>query len=284
MHSDPSDSTLVSLPAATEPDSAVRFAARTHPGRRPGQNEDAIGWNTTRAVWFVADGMGGYSNGDVASRVVYETLVAMRSPTLETAILDSHRAIVEEATRLGAVNNMGSTVVAAQLKGTSAEIVWVGDSRAYLWRKSKLQLVTRDHSLLEALRQQGQLSEGQMRDHPNRNLVTQTLGFGDPQPSVVRVDLEQADWLVLCSDGLNDELDDQQIAAILQGKQHLTEAADALIEGALASGGRDNVSVVIVEARAGISPQTASRFAAWIPLLLGVGAALACTALWWLAR
>jgi PPM family protein phosphatase len=279
MHSDPSDSTLVSMPAA-DADSAIRFAGRTHPGRRDGRNEDSIGWNTARSIWIVADGMGGHANGDVASRIVRDVLASSDARTLGVAVLDAHRAIVAEAARIGAGNNMGSTVVATRLQERGADVIWVGDSRAYLWRKSRLQLITRDHSFLEALRDQGKLSEEQLRGHPNRHLVTQTLGLGTPKPSVLHLDLAPGDWLVLCSDGLNDELEDQQIASALEGKQNPDDAADALIAAALASGGRDNVSVLVVEPCVGGVGDDNAKASVWLPILIGVVVAIACATLW----
>src|SRR6185503_19270234 len=95
--------------------------------------------------------------------------------------------------------------------------------------------------------EQEHLSDTQMRGHPNKNLVTQTLGIGTPEPSVIDLPLRKGDWLLLCSDGLNDELEDQEIAAILRAHPSLDAAADELIAAALAKGGKDNVSVVLVE-------------------------------------
>ena len=163
-------------------------------------------------------------------------------------------------------------------------IVWVGDSRAYLWRKSELKLLTRDHSFLEALREQGLLTEEELRGHPNRNLVTQTLGLGDPTPSTLDVSLEAGDWLVLCSDGLNDELEDHDIAGVLVGKDSPEAGADALIAAALASGGRDNVSVVIVEAQGPDETNRRTQGSALLPIVVGVGLAIGIVVIWWLTR
>src|SRR5262245_12780411 len=187
----------------------MRFAGRTHPGRRGGQNEDSIGWDEGTGLWFVADGMGGHASGDVASRIVKETLLAnAATATLEEDVRKAHAAVAAEADRNAAHSNMGSTVVAMRIASRQAEIVWVGDSRAYLWRDGTLSALTRDHSFLEILREHEHLSEAQLRGHPNKNLVTQTLGIGTPMPSVSTVPLRRRDWLLLCSDGLNDELED----------------------------------------------------------------------------
>jgi PPM family protein phosphatase len=264
---------------------AMRFAARTHPGRRSGQNEDSIGWDESQCVWFVADGMGGHASGDVASRIVKETLLEAAASPLEAAVQKAHEAVVTAAANTPAYNNMGSTVVALRVAERRAQVVWVGDSRAYLWRDRGLRPLSRDHSFLEMLREQGSLTDSEMRGHPNKNLVTQTLGISKPQPSVINVPLRTDDWLLLCSDGLNDELDDNEIAKLLRTCSAPEAAAETLISAALAKGGKDNVSVVIVEYDGpnGVSFLGKFRYKSvlWIPVASGVFAAIGFAALWW---
>src|ERR1043165_2048802 len=191
----------------------MRFAARTHPGRRGGQNEDSMGWDEPSGLYFVADGMGGHGTADVASRIVKETLLgsALKLP-LRAAVRRAHDEVAQAAADNTAHANMGSTVVAARIEDRHAEVAWVGDSRAYLWRNQALRQLNRDHSYLEVLREQENLWEPQLRVHPNKNLVTQTLGIGTPGPSVINEPLRKGDWLLLCSDGLNDELEDGENA------------------------------------------------------------------------
>jgi serine/threonine protein phosphatase PrpC len=265
----------------------MNSAGRTHPGRRGGQNEDAIGWDEANRLWFVADGMGGHASGDVASRIVRETLLSAAETPLDEAVRKAHEAVVAAATANPAHENMGSTVVAARLNDKRGQIVWVGDSRAYLWRKKALRLVTRDHSFLEMLRDQEGLSEEQMRGHPNKNLVTQTLGIGAPEPSVSTLPLRRGDWLLLCSDGLNDELDDKEIAATLAAETAPEAAAEALIAAALGKGGKDNVSVVVVEYDGpnGVSflQPLKQNMRQWLPVAAGILSALVAAAVWvWL--
>lgn len=260
----------------------MRYAGRTHPGRRGGQNEDAIGWDEARRVWFVADGMGGHASGDVASGIVKKTLLESGAATLTAAIRKAHENVAAAAAL--AHSNMGSTVVAVRLSDAEGEFVWVGDSRGYLWRANALEAVTRDHSFLELLREHEHLSEAQLRGHPQKNLVTQTLGLGTPEPSVNRVPLRNGDWLLLCSDGLNDELEDGEMAGVLRSHASPGAAADALIEAALARGGRDNVSAVIVEySGPDVSFLRPSRrtIMQWLPIIAGVLAAVVAAALWW---
>src|SRR5919112_200300 len=128
----------------------MRYAARTHPGRRGGQNENSIGWDEARGLWFVAEGMGGHASGDVASRLVKETLLgsALKLP-LRAAVQRAHEEVAQAAADNTAHSNMGSTVVAARIADRHAQVVWVGDSRGYLWRNRTLRQLTRDHSYLE---------------------------------------------------------------------------------------------------------------------------------------
>jgi protein phosphatase len=264
----------------------MRFAGRTHPGRRGGQNEDSIGWNEASGLWFVADGMGGHASGDVASRLVKETLLgsALNLP-LDAAVRKAHESVASAAAANTAHANMGSTVVAARIADRQANVTWVGDSRAYLWRAGALRQLTRDHSFLEVLREQENLSDTQLRGHPNKNLVTQTLGIGAPEPSVINEPLRKGDWLLLCSDGLNDELEDREIADILRANSAPDAAADALIAAALARGGRDNVSAVLVEYDGpnGVSFRRAldHKSIALLAILGGTLAAVLVAFLWW---
>jgi PPM family protein phosphatase len=263
-----------------------RFSGRTHPGRRGGPNEDVIGWDEASNFWFVADGMGGHASGDVASRVVKETLLgeALTMPLAE-AIKKAHETVAATAKTNTAYDNMGSTVVAARIAEREAEIAWVGDSRAYLWRGGSLSSLTRDHSYLEVLRVQENLSEEQLRGHPNRNLVTRTLGIGTPEPSIAKLPLKRRDWLLLCSDGLNDELEDSEIAEVLRTHSQLEKATEALIEAALAKGGRDNVSAVVVQYdgpdAVDVSSGMSQKLKGTLPIIGGMGAATLVAVLWW---
>lgn len=225
----------------------VKFAGESHPGRARSNNEDVVGWDAERRVWLVADGMGGHASGEVASAIVRDTLLADGGEeALDARVCSAHQAILSTAETDEALSGMGSTVVALHADGARGQVVWVGDSRAYLWRKGRLSRITRDHSFVELLRERDDISETQLRNHPNRNVVTQTLGLGDPEPSLTELALKDGDKVLLCSDGLNDELKDDEIAAVLDQHQSPDDAAHALVERALEHGGRDNVSVVIV--------------------------------------
>lgn len=259
----------------------VQFASHSHPGRVHDDNEDAVGSDPIRGLWLVADGMGGHASGEVASAIVRDTIVNAVGMPLRDAVIAAHRAVADAASEGdGRYRGMGSTVVALEVHDGKGEVVWVGDSRAYLWRRQNIRRLSRDHSYVELLRESDGITEAEIRAHPHKNLVTQTLGHGDPVPSSIVVDVRQGDWLILCSDGLSDELSDDEIAELLRNSRAPDEAVVRLVDAALAKGGRDNVTVVIVAIQesdlAALWRRLAqgARTRIWLPALLGVAAAL----------
>jgi|ERR1700676_626918 PPM family protein phosphatase len=261
----------------------TEFAAVTDPGRRDGVNQDAIGWDTERQLWFVADGMGGHARGELASRLVKETLLAQVPLVgLAAAILKAHEAIRREASQIDGERGMGSTVVCAQIADRACQVVWVGDSRAYLWRRRELQRLTRDHSFLELLRETENLSETELRNEQGANAVTQALGMDTPEPSETTQDLRAGDWIILCSDGLPVELRDGEIAQTLASSSNPEQATRALLAAAIAKGGRDNISIIIIQYDGGSAmravwrlPMFDGRLMEWLAGLTGVLVAVA---------
>jgi len=262
----------------------LNFSAKTDPGKREGENEDTIGWDESRGVWFVADGMGGHAAGRTASDIARKSLLeADPSSPVAEQLVAAHRAIVEAADHDDALAGMGTTAVVVLFEGSNAEVSWVGDSRAYLWRRGELRQISRDHSFLEVMRAQNLLTEEQLRADPRSNLVTQTLGLGDPQPSVETVALRHGDRILLCSDGLNDEVADEQIQDILTRHPDVEPAVDELVATALENGGRDNTSVIVVEYQGGLRLATFWRIldSRWLPFIIGAAlAVLFALALW----
>jgi protein phosphatase len=145
---------------------------------------------------------------------------------------------------------MGTTVVAARITGNRFEVAWVGDSRVYLWHEQKLAQLSQDHSYVQELISQGTISVDQARTHPHRNVVTQALGVTDPQNLNVETlsgDLLPGMQLLLCSDGLTEEVDDHGISRVLSHDEcSAQECVDGLVAAALDGGGSDNVTVVLV--------------------------------------
>ncbi len=145
---------------------------------------------------------------------------------------------------------MGTTVVAARVQGHRFEVAWVGDSRAYLWRDGKLAQLSQDHSYVQELIAQGSLTVEQARAHPHRNVVTQALGVTDPahlNVATMTGELRPGMQLLLCSDGLTEEVDDRSLAQTLaQADCSAQECVDTLVAAALDGGGSDNITALLV--------------------------------------
>jgi PPM family protein phosphatase len=262
----------------------LRYAVRSDVGLLREGNEDSA--YAGPRLLAVADGMGGHAAGGVASNIVKQTLLKPDVPEAPgAAVLAAHAAVAAAAQANPEYHGMGSTVICAHVAGDACSLVWVGDSRGYLWRDGTLQRLTKDHSFAEILRSEQGLSDNEIRVHPARHVVTQTLGLGTPEPSVVETRLRQGDWIVLCSDGLTDELTDQGIMQVLAASPGAEGAANGLVETALNNGGHDNVSVVVLTYDDGSGRRPRERSSA-VSILLsiagGVGVALVCAAAWYL--
>ncbi len=226
----------------------IRSAASTNVGLVHKLNEDSLGADPRQAVWLVADGMGGHAAGEVASQVARDTMLAEvgSGKSLQEATLAAHAAVVLAAASNDAQKGMGTTSVALRIRDAQCEMVWVGDSRGYLFRAGELTQLTKDHSFMQLLIDRQHLTVEQARTHPKRNVVTQVLGYGDPVPDSITCPLQQGDVLMLCSDGLYDELSDIEISDIMRAESDLQICVDLLVNTACEKGGRDNISTVLV--------------------------------------
>lgn len=233
----------------------IEFAAETHPGNRYQHNEDSLGWLEDAGLWLVADGMGGHACGDLASltakQAVLDALDAddpANIRPLTELIGQAHDAVVAEGIRRDAVN-MGSTIAVVRISGARAEIGWCGDSRVYLWRDGQLVRLTRDHSLLEQLLESGVVQPEEAFGHPQKHVLVQALGITNPPPipAQLNVELANGDMLLMCSDGLHDELRDEQINSLLLANPEPKAAVAALLKQILAGPARDNISVVCMK-------------------------------------
>lgn len=226
------------------------YAALTAVGRVRQHNEDAILCCPHLSLWALADGMGGHQRGEVASALALKTLrkQVRRGADLVAAIHDSNAAILAAASADEASHGMGTTLVAVRFSGADFELAWAGDSRAYRVGASGIERLSRDHSLVQALVDAGQLTPEQARNHPRRNVVTQCLGRADQELAVEQVygRLGRGELLLLCSDGLTGELDDAQIQQICAGAATLDALVGQLIETANSMGGRDNISCIVL--------------------------------------
>lgn len=231
----------------------IEFGHLTHVGLRRELNEDTYYGDSDLGLWLVADGMGGHEYGEVAAALAREAIVrGVRSGLpLAEAIRAADEEIIGCSRKRGDSLPMGTTVVVARvLNGNRFEVAWVGDSRVYMWREGKLAQLTQDHSYVQELIAQGAITADQARSHPHRNVVTQALGVTAPHQLNVETmtgDLAPGMQLLLCSDGLTEEVDDAGIARVLaQSDCSAQECVDGLVAAALDSGGSDNVTVLLV--------------------------------------
>jgi len=230
-------------------------AACTDVGLVRERNEDACLDAPERGLWAVADGMGGHAVGDFASRSIVQTLAALAPPdSLDQAIEAAQQAIqtvnqqlVDEARRMK-VRVIGSTVVALVACERRCGCLWAGDSRLYLYRDGHLKQLTRDHSHVERLRARGLITAEEAKHHPAHNTITRAVGAAPTLDlELLTLDIGDGDIFLLCSDGLSNEVEDDEIAAMLESGDSV-QTADALVALALAHGGHDNVSVVVIRA------------------------------------
>lgn len=257
---------------------ATHFGLQTASGERHATNEDALGSDPERGVWLVADGMGGHAAGDVAGTLVRDVVLGeiAKGAGLVAAIASAHQAVVEAAAADERRQGMGSTVVAVQMAGEQAHIAWVGDSRAYLLREGSLECLTRDHSLVQWMLDNGQISPQEAAVHPDRHVLVRTLGFEQPTADLKSLSLQSDDLLVLCSDGVTGVLSESDMRRILLEKAVPQAAADTLIDAVVHRKGRDDASVVVIRhgARAKLRPL------AWLPVIGGIGLGVLVYLIW----
>jgi PPM family protein phosphatase len=232
----------------------LRTAGRTDVGQLRENNEDAI-VSSDRLV-LVADGMGGHPGGEIAANaaasVVPAVFTGRSGEELEAAVRAANWAIRDRAVTQPGLEGMGTTICAAGLLADGQlALVNVGDSRAYLWHVGALTQLTQDHSLTAELIQRGELREEDAPEHPHYGILTRALGVG-PEVEIDRrtVAIEEGDRIVVCSDGLFNELSGEEIASAIAEGVGVAAIVDSLIGSAIAHGGRDNVSVVVAEVAA----------------------------------
>jgi len=239
------------------------YSVDSHPGHRRDHNEDASLADPELGLFVVADGVGGHAHGEIASALVCETLreQVAAGGELVDALHQAHRRILEEITRRQGQSNMGSTAVALRLLDGGYEVAWVGDSRAYRF-DGTLQQITRDHNPVSEMLARGALTPEQAAAHPERNVLSQSLGVSDAvavAPGRIRGELRPGEQILLCSDGLSDELGNDRIRDILDSGATPRQQSAALLQAALDAGGRDNVTVLVVGARAATAPAQGKR-------------------------
>jgi serine/threonine protein phosphatase PrpC len=265
---------------------SVSHVVTSHPGKVRSHNEDCWAADDATGLFVVADGMGGVDAGEVASAIARDRIVQVMAEggDLSEAVQQAHGAILDASARGIGARGMGTTIVAATVTDRRYRIAWVGDSRAYLWDggSGTLSRLTRDHSQVELLLARGLITPEQAHRHPQKNLITQALGqsgLAKLEVGLVEGALVKGQSLLLCSDGLSDELTDQAIADQLAAARTPRLACQGLQEAAIAEGGRDNITMILVS---GGASGLLSRFTVPKEVLFGVaGGVLALLALIW---
>ena len=238
----------------------LRSYALTDIGRRRQLNQDFIYTSETPVgnlpnLFIVADGMGGHKAGDYASVLAVETVVEDISASfeknpvriMEHAITRANTHLRERASEDFSLNGMGTTLVAATCLGRFLQVANVGDSRLYVVGDEIVQ-ITEDHSLVEEMVRMGGICREEARNHPDKNIITRAIGAKDD----VEVDffdweLQTGEMVLLCSDGLTNMVDDETICQILKGGGSLRDRVEKLVQTANLNGGRDNISVIVIE-------------------------------------
>lgn len=227
------------------------YGSRTEIGNVREHNEDSL--TVLPPLFAVADGMGGHEAGEVASEITINTLndLAPQSADAEAlarAVVAANLNVIKAPSQGVGREGMGTTLTAAILEKERLVIAQVGDSRAYLLHNGSLQQLTRDHSLMADMIEAGQLTEAEARVHPNRSVITRAIG-SDPhmQPDLYELNVETGDRLLLCSDGICSMIEDHEIASIMRQAPSAQSCADQLVEAALAAGGFDNATAVVVD-------------------------------------
>ena len=208
-------------------------------------------------LFIVADGMGGHNAGDYASKHSVEIMKAEiersfeKSPVkiLRKAIQAANDYIRQKAGEDESLRGMGTTVVAATCLGDRyLEVANVGDSRLYIVNNDKIEQITRDHSLVEEMVRMGGIDRESARIHPDKNIITRAVGVeAAVEADFYNVELERGDTVLLCSDGLTNMLEDEEIRMIMGSREGVEEKAEELVRAANDNGGRDNIAVIIIE-------------------------------------
>ena len=223
----------------------------THVGKVRKNNEDALIFIEPE-IFVVADGMGGQAAGEIASRILIDTVKnflptipePLNEDILKKAILKSNAAILREAAKNPNYRGMGTTATILHLYNRRAYYAHVGDSRLYRLRNKNFEQITQDHSYVENLVRKGEITPAEARVHPMKNILTQAVGaVQEITVDTASFSIEAGDIFLLCTDGLTNMVEDKKIAEILLTAEN---PAESLIQAALENGGLDNVSVIVV--------------------------------------
>jgi PPM family protein phosphatase len=219
-------------------------------------NEDYIDYYTdeTKRIYVIADGMGGHNAGEIASKLAVENTISFLNSmsnledleeSIRKAVLDSNLKIYELSKSKTDLNGMGTTLTACLIKGDDMVIAHVGDSRCYVIKNKAISQVTKDHSLVQQLLDEGSITESEADNHPNRNIITRALGTNSTvDVDVIKMDIKCIEKVILCTDGLSNLISEQELYDIVMKSD---DCCAELIELSKSRGTKDNISVIVFE-------------------------------------
>jgi PPM family protein phosphatase len=222
--------------------------------RKINQDDFGTASNEWGDIFVLADGMGGYKGGEIASSIAVKTICdgfkkadSEIAPVmlLDELIKEAHYAILEQAKQNPSISDMGTTVIAVIIKDTLAYVGHVGDSRCYLFRNNNAKWISKDHSFVQDLLRKGLINEAEARNHPNKNRILQALGSEKIKPSYETLALKKGDKFLLSSDGLHGEVEWQEMIKIMNSNEPM-EASHKLVDLANERGGPDNITVITI--------------------------------------
>jgi serine/threonine protein phosphatase PrpC len=250
------------LEYALKPSLPISWGAATHKGKVREENEDTFLVEPQLALFVVSDGMGGHRGGELASKIVIEDLPVMIETSLDKlkvgspktiksllsrSIAEQSRQLWLEGTSESGFKDMGATLVTILFRNKRCFVANLGDSRAYLFRKGRLSQITRDHSVVSDLVMEGLIGPEEAKNHDARGQITSYIGMEEePHPYVCSFMLRKNDRLLLCTDGLTDLVDDEDIAEVLTKEPDSQAVCKELVDAANAAGGFDNITVLTV--------------------------------------
>jgi protein phosphatase len=243
-------------------------AGTTHPGRVRAVNQDAFVDRPRQGVWAVADGVGGHQQGEAASQTLVSAIAEIaiaptHEPLVEAVrqrIIAVNQELVDRAQALGGDTLIASTIALMVAEGSRCICLWAGDSRIYGFRGGRLTRLTRDHSQVEQLVEQGVISAQEAMHHPDANVILRAVGQTRTlELDAVVYDLYDCDKFLLCTDGITKELEEHEIAAIL-ATGDCRENCEQLLQLALSRACGDNIALVVVDARRVVDETTAPRW------------------------
>lgn len=238
----------------------MKAFSSTDVGRRREINQDYMFTSETTVgklpnLFLVADGMGGHKAGEYASRRAVELIVnhiiegeSNQAVTLmKKAILEANRQLLKEALVDIEKEGMGTTIVAATIIGNKLLVANVGDSRLYIVNKEEITQITRDHSYVAEMVRSGRIKKSEAKSHPDKNMITRAVGvFPSLDVDFFEVELKEEDYILLCSDGLTNMVDEEHMKEIVTGQGDVKEKTTTLVYEANKNGGTDNITVLLI--------------------------------------